>query len=134
LNSKPYGSYRSAFAIGGSPSRQLPSFSMASPLIRERGIKILHVVNYIYPTSQLLKRLAKRAFKRLILTTPLCQHLLLPMSTNPRSVELNDSKCKKGQVTQQPPFRMHLPKAVKQAGCSRQQSGHGRVREAPNVL
>ena len=54
--------------------------------------------------SQLLKRPAKSAFKRLILTMPLCQHLLLTSSTIPTSVELNDSECKKDQVSQQPPI------------------------------
>ena len=46
----------------------------------------------------------KSAFKSLILilTMPLCQHLLLTMSTHPTSVELNDSECEKGQVTQRP--------------------------------
>ena len=44
--------------------------------------------------------------------TPLCQHLLLTMSTNPMSVELNDSECEKVQVTQQPP----IPYAASKAG------------------
>ena len=62
----------------------------------------MHIAKFMCPTSQLLKRPAKSAFKRLILTTPLCQHLLLTKSTNPMSVELNDSEFKKGQVTQRP--------------------------------
>ena len=78
---------------------------------RERGIKISHVAKFFCPTSQLFKRPAK-AFKRLILTMPLCQHLLLTMSTNPTSVELNDSECKKGQVTQRPP----IPYAASKSG------------------
>ena len=64
----------------------------------------MHVAKFVCPTSQLLKHPAKSAFKRLILTTPLRQHLLLTMSTNPMSVELNDSECEKGQVTQQHPI------------------------------
>jgi hypothetical protein len=86
---------------------------MASPLIGERGIKILHVAKFVCPTSQLLKRPSKSAFKRLILTltTPLCQHLLLAMSSNPKSMELNDSECKKGQVTQQPPIPYAVSKS-----------------------
>ncbi len=36
--------------------------------------------------------------------TPLCQHLLLSMSSTPTSYELNDADCKKGQVTQQSPI------------------------------
>ena len=67
--------------------------------------KILHVKNrFVCPMCQLLKRPAKSAFKHLILTTPLCQHLPLTMSTKPTPTELNDSECKKGQVTQQPPI------------------------------
>jgi hypothetical protein len=58
--------------------------------------------------SQLLKRPAKSAFKHLILTMPLCQHLLLSMSSTPRSYELSDADCKKGQVTQ----RLSIPYTV----------------------
>jgi hypothetical protein len=74
--------------------------------IREKGIKFSHIVKFVSPMSQLFKHPAKSAFKRLILIlmTPLCQHLLLTMSSNPTSMELNDSKCEKGQVTQQPPI------------------------------
>ena len=105
LNSKPYGSYRSAFGIDGSPPRQIPSFPTAPPSIRVRGIKISHIAKqFVCPTSQLLKHPAKSAFKRLILMMPLCQHLLLTMSINPTSMELNDSECEKGQVTQKPPI------------------------------
>jgi hypothetical protein len=60
--------------------------------------------NLACPTSRLLERPAKSAFKRLILTTPLCQHLLLSMSSTPTSQELSDAECEKGQVTQQPPI------------------------------
>ncbi len=60
--------------------------------------------NLACPTSQLLKRPAKSAFKGLILTTPLCQHLLLSMSSTPTSHELSNADCKKGQVTQWPPI------------------------------
>ena len=65
-----------------------------------KGVKISRVTKPVCPTSQLLKHPAKSAFKRLILMTPLCQHRLLTMSTNPMSVELNGSECEKGQVTQ----------------------------------
>jgi hypothetical protein len=54
--------------------------------------------------SRLLEHQAKRAFKRLILTTPLCQHLLLSMSSTPISYELSNADCKKGQVTQRLPI------------------------------
>jgi hypothetical protein len=35
---------------------------------------------------------------------PLCQHLLLSMSSTPTSHELSDADCEKGQVTQRPPI------------------------------
>ncbi len=54
--------------------------------------------------SQLLKRPAKSAFKRLILMMPLCQHLLLSMSSTTTSYELRNAECKKGHVTQRPPI------------------------------
>ena len=58
----------------------------------------------MFPTSRFLERPAKSEFKRLILETPLYQHLLLIMSSNPTSNELNDAECKKGHVTQRPPI------------------------------
>jgi hypothetical protein len=60
--------------------------------------------NFACSKSRLLERPAKSTFKRLILTTPLCQHLLLTMSSTPTSYELSDTDCKKGQVTQRPPI------------------------------
>jgi hypothetical protein len=75
---------------------------------RERGINKFHFP----PTSGLLERPAKSAFKCLILTTPLCQHLLLSMSSTPTSQELSDAECEKGQVTQRPP----IPYAVSKNG------------------
>jgi hypothetical protein len=68
--------------------------------------------NFACPTSQLLKRPAKSAFKRLILTMPLCQHLLLSMSSTPRSYKLSDADCEKGHVTQWLP----IPYAVSKNG------------------
>jgi hypothetical protein len=44
--------------------------------------------------------------------TPLCQHLLLSMSSTPTSYELSDTDCKKGHVTQRPP----IPYAVSKNG------------------
>jgi hypothetical protein len=64
------------------------------------------------PTSRLLEHPAKSAFKRLILTMPLCQHLLLGMSSTPTSHELSDAECKKGQVAQQPPIPYAVSKNV----------------------
>jgi hypothetical protein len=43
--------------------------------------------------------------------TPLCQHLLLTMSSIPTTVELNDSECKKEHVTQRPPIPCAVSKA-----------------------
>ncbi len=60
--------------------------------------------NFACPTSRLLEHLAKSAFKHLILTMPLCQHLLLSMSSTPRSYKLSNADCKKGQVTQRLPI------------------------------
>ncbi len=62
--------------------------------------------------SQLLERPAKSVFKHLILTMPLCQHLLLSMSSTPTSQELSNAECKKRQVTQRPP----IPYAVSKNG------------------
>jgi hypothetical protein len=60
--------------------------------------------NFACPTSRLLEHPEKSAFKRLVLKTPLCQHLLLGMSSTPTSYELSDADCKKGHVTQRPPI------------------------------
>jgi hypothetical protein len=43
-------------------------------------------------------------FKHLVLTTLLCQHLLLNMSSIPTSYKLSNADCKKGHVTQRPPI------------------------------
>jgi hypothetical protein len=64
--------------------------------------------NFACPTSQLLERPVKSAFKRLILAMPLCQHLLLSMSSIPTSYESSDADCEKGRVTQ----RLPIPYAV----------------------
>ncbi len=54
--------------------------------------------------SRLLEQLAKSAFKRLILMTPFCQHLLLSISSTPTSYKLRNADCEKGQVSQWPPI------------------------------
>ncbi len=61
-------------------------------------------MNFACPTSRLLKHPAKSAFKCLVLTMPLCQHLLLSMSSTPTSYELSNTDCEKGHVTQRPPI------------------------------
>jgi len=48
----------------------------------------------VCPTGRFLQSPAKSAFKRLILETPLYQHLLLTMSSNP-TFELTDAECNK---------------------------------------
>ena len=63
----------------------------------------------VCPTSKFLQSPAKSAFKRLILETPLYQHLLLTMSSTPTS-ELNDADCEKGHVSQRPPISYALSK------------------------
>ncbi len=47
-----------------------------------------------------------------MLTTPLCQHLLLNVSSTPTSYKLSNADCEKGQVTQRPP----IPYAVSKNG------------------
>jgi hypothetical protein len=74
--------------------------------------KILLSANFTCPMSQLLERPAKSAFKRLILTTLLCQHLLLSMSSTPTSYELSNADCKEVQVTQ----RLPIPYTVSKNG------------------
>jgi hypothetical protein len=70
-------------------------------------------VNFACPMSRLLfERPAKSAFKRLVLTTTLCQHLLLSMSSTPTSYKLSDADCEKGHVTQWLP----IPHAVSKNG------------------
>jgi hypothetical protein len=74
------------------------------PIERKREIGISHFANpRVYPTSKFLESPAKSAFKRLILETPLYQHLLLTMSSAATS-ELNDADCEKGHVSQRPPI------------------------------
>ncbi len=91
---------------GGSAIFWLP------PIPREEEIKISHVANFICPTTQLLKHPARSAFKRLILTMPLCQHLLLTMSSIPMSIKLNDYESKKGHITQWSPIPYAISKLV----------------------
>jgi hypothetical protein len=75
--------YRSAFAIGGIFPRQLPPLLTAFLLIKEEELKMSHVAKLpACPMSRLLKCPAMSVFKRLILRTPLCQHLLPTMRTN----------------------------------------------------
>jgi hypothetical protein len=64
------------------------------------------------PTKRLLKLPANSAFKRLILKTPLCEHLLLSMSSNLTSVELSNADCEKGQVSQRPPISYATSKST----------------------
>ena len=74
------------------------------PIERKREIGISHFANpHVSPTSKFLKSPVKSAFKRLILKTPLYQHLLLTMSSAATS-ELNDADCEKGHVSQRPPI------------------------------
>jgi len=77
-------------------------FSFAAD--REKGIKISRPVKiHLCPTNEFLQSPAKSAFKRLILKTPLYQHLLLTMSSIP-ATEITDQECEKGQLTQRPPI------------------------------
>jgi hypothetical protein len=114
LISKPYGSYRSGFTISRRPPRKPSTFLTASPSIREEIPSISHAKKpsacILYRKSP-LRRPAKSALKRLILTTtPLCQHYLLKMSMVPGIIELTDTECKSGQVTPRPPSRTRSPR------------------------
>ena len=114
LISKPYGSYRSAFTISRRPPRKPSTFLTASPSIREEIPSISHAEKpsacILYRKSP-LRRPAKSALKRLILTTtPLCQHYLLKMSMVPGIIELTDTECKSEQVTPRPPSRTRSPR------------------------
>jgi hypothetical protein len=111
---KPYGSYRSAFTISRRPPRKPSTFLTASPSIREEIPSISYAEKpsacILYRKSP-LRRPAKSALKRLILTTtPLCQHYLLKMSMVPGIIELTDTECKSGQVTPRPPSRTRSPR------------------------
>ncbi len=73
----------------------------------------------VCPTSKFLQSPAKSAFKRLILETPLYQHLLLTISSTPTS-ELNDTDCEKGHVSQRPPILYALSKDETSMKASRE--------------
>jgi hypothetical protein len=89
--------------------------------LRVRRIKISQVAKtLVCPTSRFLEAPAKSAFKRLILETPLYQHLLLTMSSIPISNKLNDAECEKGHVTQWPPIPYATSKAESTMKASRE--------------
>ncbi len=78
---------------------------------REKGIKILPPAKiHLCPTDEFLQSPARSAFKRLFLKTPLCQHLLLTMSSTPLT-ELTDQECEKGMLMQRPPIPYATSKA-----------------------
>ncbi len=68
--------------------------------------------NFACPISRLLEYPAKSVFKCLILMAPLCQHLLLSISSTPRSYKLSNADCEKGQFTE----RLPIPYAVSKNG------------------
>ncbi len=89
---------------------------MFTPSIERKEIaRIFPSEKFACPNTRLLKCPATSVFKRLILKTPLCQHLLLSMSSNltlnHTSVELSDADCEKGQVSQRPPISYTLSKS-----------------------
>ncbi len=80
----------------------------------------MHVAkSLVCPTGRFLEAPAKSAFKRLILETPLYQHLLLNMSSIPMS-ELNNAECERGHVTQRPPIPYATSKAETTLKASRE--------------
>ena len=116
----------------GSPSSQetlgksvLTSGYAGGPIIfllprnKSRNQDFAYRGNTFCPTGRFLQLPAKSAFKRLILETPLYQHLLLTMSSTPTS-ELNDAECEKGHVTQRPPIPYATSKAESTMKASRE--------------
>jgi hypothetical protein len=84
-----------------------------SPIEREEIAKISPSERFACPVTQLLKLPAKSAFKHLILKTPLCQHLLLNMSSSLTSVELRLKLTAKGDRSlSNLPFFMCSPSLV----------------------
>jgi len=111
--------------FGNSGNFQLPqampealaNFSTAN---REKGIKIFPPAKIrLCPTNEFLQLPAKSAFKRLILKTPLYQHLLLTMSST-QLTKLTDQECEKGQLTQRPPIPYAISKAETNLKASRE--------------
>jgi hypothetical protein len=104
---------------------QLPQASPEALLFffgagQEKGIKIFQEMKIrLCPTDEFLQSPARSAFKRLILKTLLCRHLLLTMSSIPVT-ELTDQECEKGQLTQQPPISYATPKAETTLKASRE--------------
>ena len=87
---------------------------------REKGIKIFQEAKIrLCPTDEFLQSQARSAFKRLILETPLCRHLLLTMSST-LVTELTDQECEKGQLTQRPPIPYATPKTEAVMKASRE--------------
>ena len=97
------------------------------------GIKISQVAKMLVcPAGRFLESPAKSAFKRLILETPLYQHLLLTMSSTPKS-ELNNAECEKGHVTQRPPIPYATSKTESSMKASREtimKTSEGKVKVA----
>ena len=87
---------------------------------QEKGIKIFQEAKIrLCPTDEFLQSPARSAFKRLILETPLYQHLLLTMSST-LVTERTDQECEKGQLTQRPPIPYATPKAETTLKASRE--------------
>jgi hypothetical protein len=143
LNSNPTVSYRRAFGICRQSLKSeklsgnlfLPQATLEALAIfyccgtRVR-IKISPVEEMpVCPTGRFLQSPAKSAFKRLILETPLYQH----MSSNPTS-ELTDAECEKGHVTQRPPILYATSKTESVLKASREtikmKSAEGEVKVA----
>ncbi len=105
----------------------------------------MHFANpHVCPTATFLKSPAKSTFKRLILETPLYQHLLLTMSSAATS-KLNNADCEKGHVSQWPPISYATSKDEASIKASREtikmktpeargQPGAGRIPTAYQLL
>jgi len=84
--------------------RRRPYYFVTLPIERKEVAKISPSKRFACPVTRLRKHPAKSVFKHLILKTPLCQHLLLSMSSSLTSIELSIADCKRGQVSQRPPI------------------------------
>ena len=102
------------------PQATLEALAIFFTADREKGIKISPEAKIsLCPTDRFLQSPARSAFKRLILETPLYQHLQLTMSST-LLTELTDQDCEKGQLTQRPPIPYATPKAETAMKASRE--------------
>jgi hypothetical protein len=122
LNSKPNDSHLSTFAScqeAPNAPMKLPTFLTVFLSIKSRESRILLTMEQPpCPVSLHLKHPAKSLFKCFILVTPLCQNLLISMSSNLSPNDLRDTNCKKKHVALQPPILYRPVKSVPHSSLS----------------